>query len=62
MSEFISDIYADEEIADKIKLRFGVYVDARQESNVEERFVRAEIAADRVKDDPHNICGFYDGV
>lgn len=40
LQEFVSEI-----------LRFGVFVDARQELNIEERFVRAEIAADRIKDD-----------
>lgn len=57
---FMADISADEEIAGRIKLRFGVFVDAHQEPDIEERFVRARIAADRVKDDEENICGFYD--
>ena len=56
----MSDLYADEEMADKISLRFGVFTDARQEADLEERFIRAKIAADRVKDDPQEICGFYD--
>ena len=58
--EFLSEIYADEEMADKISMRFGVFADARQVTEIEERFVRAKIAADRVKDDPQSICGFYD--
>lgn len=41
-------------------MRFGVFADARQEPNIDERFDRARIAADRVKDDPKTICGFYD--
>ncbi len=57
---FSSDVFADEEIADKVRLRFGVFADARQEPDTEERFIRAKIAADRVKDDPQRICGFYD--
>lgn len=58
--EFIADVYEDQEIAERINLRFGVYTDARREPDVEERFIRAEIAADRVKDDPQSMCGFYD--
>ena len=27
---------------------------------MDERFERARIAADRVKNDPEKICGFYD--
>lgn len=60
LHDFVSDINVDQDIADRISLRFGVYADARQEPKVEERFVRAEIAADRVKDDARKLCGFYD--
>lgn len=60
--KFTSDVFSDEEIAEKISLRFGVFIDARQEKKVEERFDRAKIAADRVKDDPERICGYYDLV
>ena len=37
-----------------------VYIDARQEPNIEERFIRAEIAADRTNDDSQIMCGFYE--
>ena len=57
---FLSDVFADAEISERIHLRFGVFADARQETDIEERFTRAKIAADRVKDDPQRICGFYD--
>ena len=60
LQEFVSEILSEKEIADRVNLRFGVFVDARQELNIEERFVRAEIAADRIKDDSQLICGFYD--
>ena len=60
LQEFVSEILSEKEIADRVNLRFGVFVDARQELNIEERFVRAEIAADRIKDDSQIICGFYD--
>ena len=48
------------ELADKLHMRFGVFSNAQQEADIEERFVRAKIAADRVKDDPQVICGYYD--
>ena len=57
---FLSEAFADAETAKKISLRFGVFADARQEPNIEERFDCAKIAADRVIDDPQRICGFYD--
>ena len=40
-------------------MRFGVFTNALQEANIEERFNRAKIAADRVKDDPQTIFAFY---
>ena len=56
---FLYDAFAEEGLADEITLRFGVFPFAGQEANVEERFDYAKIAADRVKDDPQVICGFY---
>ena len=60
LKEFLSELYADKEIADNINIRFGVFTNARQEPDMEERFERARIAADRVKNNPEQICGFYD--
>ena len=57
--KFASDVAADEAVADKINLRFGVFADAQREADIEERFVRAKIAADRVKDDSEKQCGYY---
>jgi hypothetical protein len=37
-----------------------VFADAHEEPDIEERFIRAKAAADRVKRDPQNICGFYE--
>ena len=51
---------AEKEIADKVSMRFGVFSQAQQEADVEERLARAKIAADRVKDEPQVICGYYD--
>jgi PleD family two-component response regulator len=58
--EFVAHVFTDNEMAENIHLRFGVFTDAKQEKDIEERFVRAEIAADRVKDDPQKLFGFYD--
>ena len=60
LKEFLSELYADKEIADNINIRFGVFTNARQEPDMEERFERARIAADRIKNNPEQICGFYD--
>ena len=57
---FLSDVFAGKDIKDKVDIRFGVFTDAKQVDNIEERFERARIAADRVKNDTEKICGFYD--
>ena len=49
----------EKDMENKIALRFGVFADARQESDVEERFTCAKIAADSVQDDSLQLCGFY---
>ena len=60
LKEFMSDLYSEQRIADSINIRFGVFTYAGQETDMEERFERARIAADRVRNDPEKICGFYD--
>jgi GGDEF domain-containing protein len=60
IQEFTSEVFAEKEISDKVRMRFGVFSNAQQEADIEERFVRAKIAADRVKDDPETVCGYYD--
>ena len=60
ISEFLSNVFAGKEIADKVSIRFGVFTNARQIDSIEERFERAKIAADRVKDDPERNCGYFD--
>ncbi len=57
---FLEELFAESGFSDKISIRFGVFIDAQRENDIEERFTRAIIAADRVKEDPRNICGFYD--
>ena len=58
LGDFAADVFADQEMADRVSLRFGVYASAQQEPDVEERFVHAITAADSVKDHPGTICGF----
>ena len=60
IGDFLTDLDSEKVITDKVGLRFGVFIDARQEPDVEERFVRAKIAADRVIDDKQKKCGYYD--
>ena len=62
IDEFLSDVFKEKEIADKVSVRFGVFADARRAENIEDRFECAKIAADRVKNDPERNCGFYDRV
>lgn len=59
LKEFLSDLFADKKIADNINIRFGVFTNADLETDMEERFERARIAADSVKNDPERICGYY---
>jgi diguanylate cyclase (GGDEF)-like protein len=58
--EFLFDVLGEKSDADKISLRFGVFTDAQREPDIDERFDRARIAADRVKDDSRSTIGFYD--
>ncbi len=58
--KIMADAFVDKEMADKVELRFGVFADAQQEADIEERFARAQIAADSVEDDSGNVLGFYE--
>ena len=57
---FLPDVFAGKDIAEKVDIRFGVFTDARQADSIEERFSRAKIAADRVKNDPDKVCAYYE--
>ena len=59
LKRFVDDLFFEDEIADKVTLRFGIYSYAQEEAEIEERFIRAKIAADRVERDPQKIYGFY---
>jgi PleD family two-component response regulator len=62
IGEFLSDVFCEKEFADKVHLRFGIFTDAQQAENIDDRFEYAEIAADRVEDNPERKCGFYNQV
>ncbi len=59
LRSFLADVFAEKEIENKVSLRIGVFSNAQQKTEVEERFSCAKTAADIVKDDPKEICGFY---
>ena len=59
LNDFRSDVFERKEIENKVSLRFGVYSDAQNQKDVKERFTRAKIAADRVKDDLARTCGYW---
>ncbi len=59
---FQKDLFLEKETADKVKLRFGVFVNAERESDVEKRFACAKAAADSIADSSDVLCRFYEGV
>ena len=60
ISDFLSDAFSGKEIADKVSIRFGIFADARQAENIEDKFERAKAAAERVRNDPERYMCFYD--
>ncbi len=52
---FQKNLFIDKETAGRISLSFGIFKNASQEPDIEERFVRARIAADGC-DHPDGIC------
>ena len=52
LHKFLSEVKTEEKMDGKAALRFGLFIDAQQEPHIEERFVRAKNAADKVNDDP----------
>jgi diguanylate cyclase (GGDEF)-like protein len=60
LRQFTADVFAEEKTADKVKLRFGIFANAKREPDAEERFARASAAAERIKDDPNTICGYVE--
>ena len=59
LRKFLADLFIEEDTADKVTLRFGVFAEARQEEDIERRFDCAVLAAEHVRNEPEKICGFY---
>ena len=60
LQRFLDNLFVDEEMASKVRLKFGVFPNASQEPDIEERFACAKVAADSMEDDSSRICGYYD--
>jgi GGDEF domain-containing protein len=60
LCEFMAEVFEEKETADRVSLRFGIFEDAMQEPDIEERFIRAQAAADSIKGNPQKKCGFYE--
>ncbi len=58
LNAFLADVAGNRDLSG-VTLRFGVFANAQQEPDPEERFVRAKLAADSVKEEPGKLCGFY---
>ena len=58
LEKFLDELFVEEETANRVRLRFGVYANAQAEPDIEERFVRAKQAADKVENDPQVLCGY----
>lgn len=52
LKKFIDELFVEEETAGIIKLRFGVFIDAKQEPDIEQRFIRAKNIADSMENEP----------
>lgn len=59
LARFIDDVFVEKETASKVTLRFGVFANAQQEADIEERFVCARIAADSLDVATQEVVGFY---
>ena len=60
LRKFLADLFIEADTADKVSLRFGVFADARQEEDIEQRFACAFLAAEGARSDPDRICGYYE--
>ena len=58
--DFLEEVFAAKDAAGKVTMRFGVYANAQEKPDIEERFIRAQIAADSIGNDPQKICGYYE--
>ena len=60
LKKFMKDLYVEEDTSEKVELRFGVFVNAEQETEIEDRFACAKIAANNIIDNPEMNCGYYE--
>ena len=58
LRKFTDEVFVEKEMTEKVHLRFGVFLRAGKEPDIEERFTRARAAADSVGNDPQKICGY----
>ena len=59
LKKYTDDLFLDQEMADKVMVRYGIYENAQEEPDIEERFVRAKLAAEKAEDDPQALYGIY---
>ncbi len=60
LKSFLADLFFEEEIADKVTMRFGIFPYAQKEPDIEERFIRAKTAADMSGNDQEELYGVYE--
>ena len=59
LRKFLEDLFLEKETAEKVTMRFGIYTDAQQEKDIEERFAKAKNVADNMEKDGTKLFRFY---
>ena len=59
IGKFTADLYVEKDTAEKVTLRFGVFANAEQEPDVEQRFAYSATAAEIAFHEPDQLCGYY---
>ena len=59
LRKFLEDLFLEKETAEKVTMRFGIYTDAQQEKDIEERFAKAKKVADNMEKDGTKLFRFY---
>ena len=60
LDHIYTELSADENIGNRIRLRFGVYSRVDKDIDMERRFDHAKLAADTVRGNLNNMIGIYD--
>ncbi len=55
--KFTADLFVEKETSERISLRFGIFMNAGQEADIRERFIRAQTAADTTVGKTDQVCG-----